>query len=154
METYWKSTALHAIPRTQPGLLGPSNSRPSRIGSAQTSPSQNNIHGGHQILPVTSLEGEYFYVMVQVTRDMQPIACPEWVLSNTGFDLTVNDVTLSQFERVAMGLGRDFNSVKNDPSFEWSTAFSRWMVPLTVLLRVNIFLLLLDLDKKRGRGHS
>jgi hypothetical protein len=88
--------------------------------------------------------------MVQVTRDMRPVACSEWVLSNTGFDLTVNDVTLSQFEKVAMRLGRDFNSVKSDSSFEWSTAISRWMAPLTDLLRVNIFLLFLGLKGTHG----
>lgn len=79
--------------------------------------------------------------MVQVTRDMRPVACSEWVLTDTGFDLTVNDVTLPQFEEVATRLGRDFSSVKSDPSFEWSTAILRWMIPLTDLLRVNQFFL-------------
>lgn len=137
METYWKSTALHATPRTQPGLLRPSGSRPSRIGSAQTSPAHGVALAGHQALPVTSLQGEYLYVMVQVTRDLRPVVCSEWILPETGFELGVGDVTLAQFQEVAAKLGRDLVSVGNNPSFEWSTANRKWMIPLTNLLQAS-----------------
>ncbi|KAJ3561155.1 hypothetical protein NP233_g10369 [Leucocoprinus birnbaumii] len=138
VETYWKSTALHATPRTQPGLLRPSGSRPSRIGSAQTSPAQGFSLAGHQTLPVTSLQGEYLYVMVQVTRDLHPVACSDRILPGTGFDLSVSDVTLAQFQEVAQRLGRDMNTLASDPSFEWSTAMRKWMVPLANLLQASI----------------
>jgi CDK inhibitor PHO81 len=138
VETYWKSTALHATPRTQPGLLRPSGSRPSRIGSAQTSPAQGFALAGHQALPVTSLRGDHLYVMVQVTRDLHPVVCSDWILQETGFDLSVSDVTLAQFQELARRLGRDMNSVASDPSFEWLTAPRKWMVPLVNLLRVSL----------------
>lgn len=136
VETYWKSTALHATPRMHPGLLRPSGSRPSRIGSAQTSPAQGIFPAGHQALPVTSLRGEYLYVMVQVTRDLHPVVCSDWILPGTGFDLSVSDITLAQFQEVAKRSGRDMNTVASDPAFEWSTAIRRYMVPLVSLLQV------------------
>ncbi|KXN87959.1 Ankyrin repeat protein nuc-2 [Leucoagaricus sp. SymC.cos] len=138
VETYWKSTALHATPRTQPGLLRPSSgSRPSRIGSAQTSPAQGFALAGHQALPVTSLQGEYHYVMVQVTSDLHPVVCSDWILPETEFDLSVSDMTLAQFQKLANRVNRDMGSVRGYPSFEWSAALKRCMVPLVDLLKAS-----------------
>ncbi|KAF9452150.1 cyclin-dependent protein kinase inhibitor [Macrolepiota fuliginosa MF-IS2] len=138
VETYWKSTAVHATPRTHTGLLRPSELRPSRIGSAQTSPAQGTALAGHQALPIISLQGEYLYVMVQVTRDLCPVVCSEWILPETGFELGVGDVTLVQFQGVAAKLGRDFNSVGNDRSFEWSTANRKQVLPNNINICIDL----------------
>jgi len=137
VETYWKSIALHATPRTQPGFLRPSGSRPSRIGSAHTSPAQGITSASHQALPVTSLQDEYLYVMVQVTRDLYPVACSDWMLPETEFELTVSDITIAQFKVISKRLERDVQSIIGDPS--WLRTIKRWMVPLVDLLQASTF---------------
>ncbi len=89
---------------------------------------------GHQALPVTSLRGEYLYIMVQITRDLQPVVCSDWILPETGFELGVSDVTLLQFQQVAARLSRDVISVSKDSSPDWMKASRTWMIPLAKLL--------------------
>jgi len=137
VETYWKSIALHATPRTQPEVVRLSGSRPSRIGSAHTSPARGITSASHQALPVTSLQDQYLYVTVQVTRDLYPVACSDWMLPETEFELTVSDITIAQFKGIAKRLGRNVQSFIGDPS--WLTTIKRWMVPLVDLLQASTF---------------
>lgn len=118
----------------QPGLLRPLSSKPSRIGSAQASPALGSVLAGHQALPVTSLRGDYLYIVVQVTRDLHPVVCSDWVLPGTEFELGVGDVTLMQFQQVAARLERDLISMVKGPLFDWTSASGKWMIPLAKLL--------------------
>jgi len=98
---------------------------------------QGTTSASHQALPVTSLQDEYLYVMVQVTRDLYPVACSNWMLPETEFELTVSDITIAQFNGIAKRLERDMQSIIGDPS--WLRTIRRWMVPLVDLLQASTF---------------
>lgn len=109
VETYWKSIAS---PVSTPAakLVVPRFSSPGRsIGSAQTSPATHSMAtvGSHS-LTHSSVSGNYIYVTVQVTRDLQPVVYPEWRLPEEAYDLGVADLTLAQFSSLASRLRRAF----------------------------------------------
>lgn len=136
LETYWKSTAVAA---GQPsGLTLPRTPRrPNHIGSVQASPVYSASNGGGQTLTISSLQGSYIYVVVQVTRDFHPVVYFDWLLPGTKFDLGVADVTLEQFVDLAKSLGRDIESLTDGTTIDWSSVLPQAMVSLDLLLKVS-----------------
>lgn len=139
VETYWKSMAV-TIPGapSQPALRLPKSSR--STDSAGTSPSiQSVVASAGNSLTISSLKDNYIYVVVQVTRDFHPVIFADWLLPESGFDLGVADVTLRQFESLAVRLRKDLDST--DDSTDWRRVTAESMVSLarlmTVCLRVQ-----------------
>ncbi|KAG5644565.1 hypothetical protein DXG03_008139 [Asterophora parasitica] len=137
VETYWKSMAM------SPSIPQPTSQkwphRSSLIGSAQASPSVHSItnaNEGGQFLTISSLQGNYIYVVVQVTRDLQPVIFSDWLLPGGDFDIGVSDVTLEQFESFATRSGRVVPSVSSSSIEEWSSILSRSMISLAQLLEL------------------
>ena len=78
--------------------------------------------------------------MVQITRDLYPVAYSDWMLPETEFELTVSDITLAQFKGIAKKLERDVQCIIGDSSFGWLSTLRKWMVPLVDLLQASIYL--------------
>ena len=83
--------------------------------------------------------GDYVYVVVQLTQDMQPVAYPSWKLPEDKFDLYIPDLTLAQFEKLAIESGRDVDLRKQKPTkpAQWYSLLKRSMVSLAELLSVS-----------------
>lgn len=108
VETYWKAIAsplsTPAAKVTTPRFIPPARS----LASAQTSPSVHSIAAttGSHSLTHSSLSGNFFYITVQVTRDLHPVVYADWLLPDETFELGVADVTLAQFLALAERRGR------------------------------------------------
>ncbi|CAA7260261.1 unnamed protein product [Cyclocybe aegerita] len=135
LETYWKSTAVAAAP---PINLLPSRTprRSSHIGSVQASPIYGPSNGGGQTLTISSLQGEYVYIIVQVTRDLHPVVFFDWHLPNIDFDLGVSGVTLAQFGALAKSVGKDVLGSGERSSADWAKYLPGAMISLDRLLKV------------------
>jgi hypothetical protein len=141
VETYWKSMAnavsgvapLHAISAWQ---------RPSgSSGSTQTSPSNPSITGSAaQPMIISSLSGNYVYVVVQVTRDLHPVVFNNWMLPERRFDLGVADVTLSQFEALSLLTNRNLD-LKSSDFWHQTPSLSHRMIAVAKLLAVGFHIL-------------
>lgn len=132
VETYWKSLAM---PLATVPHRGPSRwpHRSNLIGSAHTSPSSHSItSNAGQASTISSLRGSYLYLVVQVTRDLHPVVCTNWFLPQSDFDLNVSDVTLAQFEALALSTAKNVDA-KTD---NWVSMVSSSMVSLSQLLKV------------------
>lgn len=139
VETYWKSTGTSAVDpvRSSSWLRAPSASRsPS---SAQTSPSNYSVATGGLSKIISSIAGEHAYVVIQVTRDNQPVAYPHWKLPVGDFDLGVSDVSLEQFENLARRSGRnlDLNGDQPTTTAQWHRLIYRSMISLAELIAVS-----------------
>ena len=86
---------------------------------------------------ISSLQGDYLYVVIQVTRDLHPVVYFDWLLPGIEFELGVADVTLAQFETLAERLGRS-EIVAGNTVGDWARSVSRLMISLEKLLKVNI----------------
>jgi CDK inhibitor PHO81 len=91
-------------------------------------------------LTISSLKGNYIYVVVQVTRDLHPVVYPDWLLPESAFDLTVADVTLAQFEALAARLGRHLKLPSGSMANDWPVLVARSMVSLAHLMQVCLSL--------------
>ncbi|KAF8897214.1 hypothetical protein BD779DRAFT_1489617 [Infundibulicybe gibba] len=134
VETYWKSmgTPLSSSQPPNPRSLH----RSSLISSAQASPSNQSATSSiAQSLTISSLRGNYIYVVVQVTRDLHPVVFSDWLLPESNFELTVPDITLAQFESLAERSGRGLNFNPGFVAKDWIAHLSRAMVPLERLLK-------------------
>ena len=60
---------------------------------------------GNHSLTHSSVSGNYIYITVQVTRDLQPVVYSQWRLPEGAYDLGVADVTFAQFSALASRLG-------------------------------------------------
>ncbi|KAL0949128.1 hypothetical protein HGRIS_009212 [Hohenbuehelia grisea] len=132
VETYWKSTSL-IIPDS---VSAPVSAWPrqSTLGSVQTSPSAYSIVStSSQAHTVTSLRGDYIYIVVQVTKDFQPVVYSDWRLPEARYDLSVADVTLAQFEALAVECGRNFDPSERLLMQDWLD--SDYMISLSQLLK-------------------
>ncbi|KAJ7638577.1 cyclin-dependent protein kinase inhibitor [Roridomyces roridus] len=135
VETYWKSLAM---PLATVPHRGPSRwpHRSSLIGSAHTSPSQTSSHSvpsnTSQASTISSLRGSYLHLVIQVTRDLHPVVYADWLLPQLNFDMTVSDVTLAQFEALALSAGRNLDTQTDN----WANAVSTSMVSLAQLLTI------------------
>ena len=85
-------------------------------------------------LTISSLKDNYIYVVVQVTRDFHPVIFGNWLLPESGFDLGVADVTLHQFESLAVRLRKDLDFT--DDSTDWRRVAAESMVSLSRLMMV------------------
>ena len=140
VETYWKAIAspvsTPAAKLTTTRFVPP----PRSFASAQTSPSMHSLStaGGHS-LTHSSLSGNFLYVTVQVTRDLQPVLFAEWQLPEDGFDVGVADVTLAQFLALAERRGRHKlpTSSSSLTAKDIQAAVSQSMVALSDLLKVR-----------------
>jgi CDK inhibitor PHO81 len=124
-----------AIPSvlSQPSLRLPKSSR--STDSAGTSPSVQSVAASAgNALTISSLKDNYIYVVVQVTRDFHPVVYADWLLPESGFDLGVADVTLKQFEALALRLHKSLDSV--DDSTDWRKVIAKSMVSLSRLMMV------------------
>ncbi|KAJ7068001.1 hypothetical protein C8F01DRAFT_585539 [Mycena amicta] len=142
VETYWKSLAMpfatNTIPHRGPRWAHRSN----LIGSASTSPSNRSVAssgmGSGQASTISSLRGSYLYLVIQVTSDLHPVIFENAFLPQTGFDLSVADVTLAQFEALALTSGRtlDHSQVSgNVDASDWASVPSS-MISLGQLLKI------------------
>ncbi|KAK7060213.1 phosphate system positive regulatory protein pho81 [Paramarasmius palmivorus] len=127
VETYWKSTAISVIPQTS---LPPWTHRSSLITSAQASPlAQSAAGSGGQTTTVSSLRGQFLSVVVQVTRDLQPVIHSDWLLPLEGLDIGVCDVSLAQFEALAKQTGHGAGE-------DWANLAPTAMMSLEQLLKI------------------
>ncbi|KAF9534972.1 cyclin-dependent protein kinase inhibitor [Crepidotus variabilis] len=132
LETYWKSTAVTtSLPPVPSRVLR----RPNHVGSVQVSPSQATSNSGGQTVTISSLNGDYVYVVVQVTRDLQPVVYFDWLLPEVPLDVGVADGTLSQFEALAKSSGRNILGADHKAPAAWGAALSRCMITLDELMR-------------------
>jgi CDK inhibitor PHO81 len=136
LETYWKSTAISGDRLTH---LPPPRTlrRPNHTGSVVSSPVYAATKGGGQTLMISSLQGNYLYVVIQVTRDLHPVIYFDWLLPGIEFELGVADVTLAQFETLAERLGRN-EIVAGNTAGDWARSVSLLMISLEKLLKVHI----------------
>ncbi|KAJ3842518.1 cyclin-dependent protein kinase inhibitor [Lentinula raphanica] len=134
VETYWKSTGMSIIPHS----LSPWPQRSNLIGSAQTSPSTHSLStNSSQASTISSLRGKFLTVVIQVTRDLQPVVYTDWLLPDPDFDLSVCDVTLEQFESLARRSGKNLISESSlSSSSNWPTLVSEAMISLVQLLKI------------------
>ncbi|KAF7355038.1 Ankyrin repeat protein nuc-2 [Mycena sanguinolenta] len=134
VETYWKSLAmpLASVPHRGPSRW-PHRSNLIGASSAHTSPSSHSITSSSpQVSTISSLRGNYLYLIVQVTRDLHPVVCADWILPQSHFDLRVSDVTLAQFEALALETSRNVPAQTDD----WPKLASSLMVSLAQLLKI------------------
>ncbi|EGO27250.1 hypothetical protein SERLADRAFT_460326, partial [Serpula lacrymans var. lacrymans S7.9] len=138
VETYWKSTALpmRRFPVIKSAL--PWQHSPRSLDSAHTSPSnQSNATSSSHTLTISSLTGNYIHAVIQVTRDFHPVVYTGFLLPEQGFDLTVADVTLAQFEALAQRSGRS-EGMPGNPStmHDWTGYLSQAMLSLAHLMKI------------------
>ncbi len=134
VETYWKSTGISIIPHS----LSPWPQRSFLVGSAQTSPSSHSLStSSTQASTISSLRGTFITVVIQVTRDLHPVVYTDWLLPDSHFDLSVCDVTLEQFESLAIRCGKNIDESTISSSIDWSTLMTTSMVSLVQLLKVS-----------------
>lgn len=111
---------------------------PQSSGSTNTPPPQPVVKRNRS-LTISSIKGDYLYVIVQVTQDMQPVAYPDWKLPGDKFDLCVPNLTLSQFDKLAVELRRKVDARKPKPTTpaQWYSLLRGSMLSLVELLSVN-----------------
>ena len=108
-------------------------------GSPRKLPSSQSVAVKDHSLTVSSITGDYVYVVVQLTQDIQPVAYPSWKLQEDKFDLHIPDLTLAQFERLAVELRKNVGPREQQPttSAQWYSVLKRSMLSLTELLSVS-----------------
>lgn len=136
VETYWKSSSQ--FPLKEPSSF---TSTVSAIDSTHTSPSTHSVlMNPSGSMTITSLSHDFITVVVQVTRDLVPVAYSEWNLPVDDLNIGVSDVTSSQFKNIASKTGRTLNSASFGPSattYQWAEAISNTMATLEELLKVS-----------------
>lgn len=123
-----------AIPSivSQPVFRLSKSSRPTD--STGTSPSiQSVVASAGNSLTISSLKDNYIYAVVQVTRDLHPVIFADWLLPESAFNLGVADVTLCQFESLAVRVQKALDVI-ND-STDWRQV-SESMISLSRLMTV------------------
>ena len=141
IETYWKSLAIPVASPLQTSFPNLRH-RSTLISSAHTSPSVHSNYGASTSAPaltISSLQGQYVRVTVQVTKDYQPVIFSDWLLPATDFDLCVCDVTLAQFEKLARRLGQGVECLTGVPD-TWPALLSRVMISLAQFFTVSRYL--------------
>lgn len=137
VETYWKSTSIPktGVPRPWSVFSTPQRSPGSTFGSPSSQPVAAKIRPS----TISSITGDYVYVVVQLTQDMQPVAFPYWKLPEEKFDLHVPDLTLAQFDKLAIELGRnvDLRKLKPMTTAQWYSLLKGSMLSLAELLSVS-----------------
>ena len=128
VETYWKSMAIAVPSNKAHSVLQP-------IESAHASPSVHSVAApAGSLHTISSLKDRYVYAVVQVTRDYHPVIFSDWTLPVSEFNLGVADVTLEQFETVAVRSGKDIQN--RNKSAEWVNHVGTSMISLARLMTV------------------
>ncbi|KAI0693587.1 hypothetical protein BC835DRAFT_1068445 [Cytidiella melzeri] len=142
VETYWKSIST---PASTPTVGRLSYSRfmlpPRAVASAHTSPSTYaQPAASSQALTHSSIAGNFIYITVQVTRDLQPVTFCDWRLPEELYELGVADITLLQFIALAKRVGRSktFSStvVSTTSLSDLHRSIAASMMPLSDLLKL------------------
>jgi len=138
VETYWKSAAIPTADALQP-LSSSSTARRGSPDSTHTSRSSQSITAKSHSLTISSITGDYVYIVVQLTQDMQPVAYPYWKIPEDKFDLHVPDLTLAQFDKLAIELGRNVDLRKQKPTTpaQWYSLLRGSMLSLADLFSVS-----------------
>ena len=138
VETYWKSTAIPTggVPRP---LSSSSTVRRGSPESTHTSRSSGSITAKSHSLTISSITGDYVYIVIQLTQDMHPVAYPYWKIQEDKFDLHVPDLTLAQFDKLAIELGKNVDLRKQKPTTpaQWYSLLRGSMLSLTDLFSVS-----------------
>lgn len=137
VETYWKSTAIPTAGVSRPWSVSTMPQKSS--GSTDMPPPSHPVVTKSHSLTISSIKGDYLYVVVQVTQDMQPVAYPHWKLPGDKFDLYVPNLTLGQFEKLATDFGRKVDTRKQKPTTpaQWYSLLRGSMLSLAELLSVG-----------------
>ena len=135
LETYWRTSAIAYASLAPPPTR--TTRRPNHIGTVQASPVYTTTAHGGGVLTISSLQGDYIHVVLQVTRDFHPVVFSDWLLPCVGLDIGVADVTLAQFEALAKSLGRSDLEVGSMSTSARAAALSQTMVSLDNLLKVS-----------------
>ncbi len=112
-------------------------------GSAYTSPSNYSLSGlSAHTLTFSSLVGEYIHLVVQVTRDLQPVIFNRWKLPVEEYDLGIAEVTLEQVRRLAAKQAKNVNyaQLQSTKPFDWHQALFDSLAPLEELMKVQLHL--------------
>lgn len=134
IQTYWKSTSTSNLVPPPSSATLPWPHRSSLIASAQTSPASQSVSNLQPLVAtISSLKGQHLHLIIQVTRDLVPVVFSEWLLPESSFNLGVSDVTLAQFDALALRIGRQITD--RSPS-NWAESLSRAMVSLADLLKI------------------
>lgn len=92
---------------------------------------------GSHSLTHSSVTGSYLYITVQVSRDLEPVVYPDWVLPEIGYDLGVADLTLTQFKGLAQRHGRCLPTPGSSSIREFRSAIAQSMASLREVLQVS-----------------
>lgn len=139
VETYWKSKVTPSAPtqdhahQSQPHRpLSVATSSPRSLRPPSVAPAPASRESA--LVTASSLSGEYIHVVVQVTKDRQPVAYPDWLLPFPGFEVGVSDISLLQFQ--ASGSARDcaLSPRESSNAKEWQEAISTCMSSLQTVL--------------------
>ena len=108
-------------------------------GSTHASPSSKSVTAKGRSPTISSITGDFVYVVVQLTQDMQPVAYPYRKLPEDKFDLHVSDLTLAQFDKLAIELGRSVDLRKQKPTTpaQWYSLLKGSIVSLAEVLSVS-----------------
>ena len=140
VETYWKSLATP--------YNGSSQKRPARmaqpfrtLGSASTSPSNHSLSGSaNHTITLSSLVGDYIYLTIQITRDLQPVVYSNRNLPVAEFDLSVCDATLAQLQAISSQAlsGVEAARNRNISLAQWQTLLSDSLLSLPYVMKVKV----------------
>ena len=140
VETYWKSKVTpsasaqdHAHQFQPHRPLSVSTSSPA-LRSPSVAPGQATRESA--LVTASSLSGEYIHVVVQVTKDHQTVAYPNWRLPIPGLDIGVSDVTLAQFISLARSNNSILSPQDSSRASEWHEAISNSMSSLEDVLSI------------------
>lgn len=138
VETYWKSKVTPSTP-AQDHAHQFQPHRPLSVSTTSPALRPPSVTPGPQqresaLVTASSLAGEYVHVVVQVTKDHQPVAYPEWRLPIPGLDVGVSDVSLSQFQSIANSNNRTLSLSETFNAKEWYETVSNSMASLENVL--------------------
>ncbi|KAL7747231.1 Glycerophosphocholine phosphodiesterase [Sorochytrium milnesiophthora] len=115
--TYWKALTTKIIGHRGLGMNNPNNSL--QIG-------ENTVLS---MATAASLGAEYVEFDVQLTKDLVPVLYHDWIVSETGFNIPISDITLEEFvalkalrklrranSKVSHGMAADDHSVRGGGS--------------------------------------
>lgn len=148
VETYWKATTAasqagamqdhaHQFQPHRPlsvAATSPSMASANAAGSSKTSKASKEAG----FVTASSLAGEYLHLVVQVTKDYVPVLYSDWSLPYDGLDVGVADVTLKQYQQLAVSRRRTLSDVLGGQSqldaHRWYQVLEQALVELSTVL--------------------
>lgn len=111
------------------------------LGSASTSPSNHSLSGSaNHTITLSSLVGDYVYLTVQVSRDLQPVVYSNRRLPVAGFDLSVSDATLVQLQAISSQTFSELDVARNNNTSlsQWQAVLSDSLLSLPDVMKVKV----------------